>query len=75
MELIYNDDTLYINIEEEISFVLVKRLKSSINTIISAYHIPNIEINIINDVHYDKILLNDLLDEIHSKYHTRFKIR
>ena len=75
MELIYNDDTLYINIEEEISFVLVKRLKYSINTIISAYHIPNIEINIINDVHYDKILLNDLLDEIHSKYHTRFKIR
>ena len=75
MELIYNNKTLYITIEEELSFRVINSLKYKLNNIIDTYHIPNIEINILNDIHYDKILLNDLLDDIHSKYHTRFKIR
>ncbi len=75
MEITYNNDILYIHIDDEINFSLIKKLNSRINSIISTYHIPNIEINIINNTHFDKVLLYDFIEDIHSKYHTSFKIR
>jgi len=75
MDIIYNNKVLYVNINDEINFNLIKTLHNRINAIISTYHIANVEINILNNTHYDKILLYDVIEDIHNKYKTIFKIK
>ena len=68
MEMIYTDNTLYINIEDRINFTLVKNLQRRMYRIIDSYHINNIQINILNDTYYDMSLLQDLINDYKSKY-------
>lgn len=68
MEMIYTNNTLYINIEDRINFTLIKNLQRRMYRIIDSYHIKNIEINIINDTFYDMSLLQDLINDYKSKY-------
>lgn len=68
MELYYKDNTLYVNIEERINFTLISKLQKKIYRIIDTYHINNIEINILNDYHYDKTLISDLINDYRFKY-------
>ena len=44
MEMIYTDNTLYINIEDRINFTLIKNLQRRMYRILDSYHINNIEI-------------------------------
>ncbi|MGN1371008.1 MAG: hypothetical protein ACI4XM_01825 [Candidatus Coprovivens sp.] len=68
MEMIYTDNTLYINIEDRINFTLIKNLQRRMYRILDSYHINNIEINILNDTYYDISLLQDLINDYKSKY-------
>lgn len=68
MELFYKDNTLYVNIEERINFTLISKLQKKLYRIIDTYHINNIEINILNDTHYDKTLISDLINDYRFKY-------
>ncbi len=68
MEMIYTNNTLYVNIADRINFSLINNLQKKLYRIIDSYHINNIEINILNDVHYDKTLINDLIDDYKVKY-------
>ena len=68
MELFYKDNTLYINIEDRINFTLISKLQKKLYRIIDTYHINNIEINILNDSHYDKTLISDLVNDYRYKY-------
>lgn len=68
MEMIYTENTLYINIEDRINFTLVKNLQRRMYRIIDSYHINNIQINILNDTYYDMSLLQDLINDYKSKY-------
>lgn len=68
MELIYKENTLYINIEERINFSLINRLQKKLYRIIDLYHISNIEINILNNTYYDKTLINELICDYNAKY-------
>ena len=68
MEMIYTNNTLYINIEERINFTLIKNLQRRMYRIIDSYHINNIQINILNDTHFDITLLHDLINDYKSKY-------
>lgn len=68
MELIFSNNTLYINIEERINFTLISKLQKKLYRIIDTYHISNIEINILNDSHYDKTLIDDLINDYRFKY-------
>ena len=68
MELYYTNNTLYINIEDRINFTLISKLQKKLYRIIESYHINNIEINILNDSHYDKTLIQDLINDYRFKY-------
>ncbi len=68
MELFYKDNTLYVNIEDRINFTLISKLQKKLYRIIDTYHINNIEINILNDSHYDKTLISDLVNDYRYKY-------
>lgn len=75
MEMIYTNNTLYINIEDRINFSLIKNLQSKIYRIIDTYHISNIEISIINDTHYDTSLINDLINDYKIKYNGKIIVK
>ncbi len=68
MEMIYTNNTLYINIDDRINFTLIKNLQRRMYRILDSYYINNIEINILNDTYYDRTLLQDLINDYKSKY-------
>lgn len=68
MEMIFTDNTLYINIEERINFSLINKLQTKLYRIIDSYNINNIEINILNESYYDKSLITDLIQDYKIKY-------
>ncbi len=68
MEMIFSNNTLYINVEERINFTLISKLQKKLYRIIDSYSINNIEINIINESYYDKTLINDLINDYNAKY-------
>lgn len=75
MELIYSNNTLYINIEERINFTLISKLQKKLYRIIDTYHISNIEITILNDSHYDKTLIQDLINDYRYRYNGKLIVK
>lgn len=68
MEMIFSNNTLYINIEERINFSLINKLQNKLYRIIDSYNISNIEITILNESYYDKTLITDLINDYKTKY-------
>ncbi len=68
MEMIYTNNTLFINIEDRINFSLINKLQNKMYRIIDTYHINNIEISILNDSHFDVTLVEDLVNDYKIKY-------
>lgn len=62
------DNTLFINIEDRINFTLISKLQKKMYRIIDMYHIDNIQISILNDTHYDKTLISDLVNDYKCRY-------
>ena len=75
MKMIYTNKTLYVDIEERINFSMVKKLKSRLFHLIDSYAITNIELNILNNEHYDMSLINELLDDYNRKYNGKLIIK
>ena len=75
MELIFSNNTLYINIEERINFTLISKLQKKLYRIIDTYHISNIEISILNDSHYYRTLIQDLINDYRYKYNGKLIVK
>jgi hypothetical protein len=75
MELIFSNNTLYINIDERINFTLISKLQKKLYRIIDTYHISNIEICILNDSHYDRTLIQDLINDYKYKYNGKLIVK
>ncbi len=75
MEMIYANNILYINIEERINFTLIKNLQRRMYRIVDSYHINNIQINILNDSHFDISLIQDLVNDYKSKYNGKLIVK
>lgn len=75
MELYYTNNTLYINIDERINFTLISKLQKRLYRIIDTYHISNIEISICNDSHYDKTLIQDLINDYKYRYNGKLIVK
>lgn len=75
MEMIYTNNTLYVNIEERINFSLINRLQHKLYRIIDNYQIRNIEINILTDHHYDTSLISDLIQDYKAKYNGHLVVK
>ena len=68
MEIFYTGKTLYVNIEERINFSLINKLQRKIYNILDSYQIENITLNILNNEHFDKTLLDELINDYSNKY-------
>lgn len=73
--MFYSNNTLYINIEERINFSLINKLQNKLYRIIDTYHIGSIEINILNDSHYDTTLIDDLINDYKIKYNGKIIVK
>lgn len=67
MEIYYSKETLYIELNDSISFTLISKLKRKMYHILDIYKIYNIELKII-DNNYDKSLIEELIKEYKNKY-------
>lgn len=67
MEIFYKKDTLYVDIDDYVDQELVRDVRRKVFSIIDDYDIDNIVLNIIGD-NKNSQLLDDFIDEYHSKY-------
>ena len=75
MEMFFTNNVLYINVMERVNFSLISKLKVRLYNIIDSYGFLQIEINILNDEHYDKSLIEEFLMDYNAKYSGRVIIR
>ena len=70
----YTEQTLYVNLFDNIDNVLVGKLQNRVFKIIDDYDISNIVVNILTDSNYDISLLDKFINNYQSKYEGVVKI-
>lgn len=74
MNIFYTEDTLYINLEDQIDNLTLDRLKKRVFGILDDYNIDNIVLNIITS-NSNNFLLDDFVREYHNKYSGNLIVR
>lgn len=74
MNIFYNNNTLYINLEEEINEYNMNKLKSRVFKIVRDYNIDDVILKV-NFYKKDNYLLKDFLNEYENTIGGHIKIR
>lgn len=74
MNIFYNNNTLYINLEEEINEYNMNKLKSRVFKIVHDYNIDDVILKV-NSYKKDNYLLKDFLNEYENTIGGHIKIR
>ncbi len=74
MNIFYNNNTLYINLEEEINEYNMNKLKSRVFKIVRDYNIADVILKV-NSYKKDNYLLKDFLNEYENTIGGHIKIR
>ncbi len=74
MNIFYNNNTLYINLEEEINEYNMNKLKSRVFKIVRDYNIDDVILKV-NSYRKDNYLLKDFLNEYENTIGGHIKIR
>lgn len=74
MNIFYNNNTLYINLEEEINEYNMSKLKSRVFKIVRDYDITTVVLKV-NSYKKDNYLLRDFLNEYENTVGGHIKIR
>ena len=74
MNIFYNNNTLYINLEEEINEYNMNKLKSRVFKIVRDYNIDDVILKV-NSYKKDNFLLKDFLNEYENTIGGHIKIR
>lgn len=67
MNIYYTNNTLFVNLKDEITEILMSKLKSKVFTILDDYDIRNIVLNIITNEKND-YLINLFVREYNQRY-------
>lgn len=67
MNIFYNNDTLYVNMEQNLDVPNMEKLKKRVFNILNDYDIGNIVLNIISN-NKDNYLLDGFIKECRDKY-------
>lgn len=73
MNIFYMNNTLYIEINNEINDNYISSLRKRVFSILNDYNINNIVLNIITD-DKNNILINDFINEYKSKYNGHIRL-
>lgn len=74
MNIFYTEDTLYINLEDQIDNLTLNNLKKRVFGILDDYNIDNIVLNVISS-NSNNFLLDDFVKEYHNKYSGNLIVR
>lgn len=74
MNIFYNNNTLYINLEEEINEYNMNKLKSRVFKIVRDYNIDDVILKV-NSYRKDNYLLKDFLNEYENTIGGHIKIK
>lgn len=74
MNIFYNDNTLFVNIYEELNSYNVNRLKLRVFKIVTEYDIENVVLSI-NNCKKNSYLLKDFINEYEATFNGRIKVK
>ncbi len=74
MNMIFKDDTLYIDLKGDMDIVDLNILKERIFSVLSQYSIDNIVLNTSGAFNLNRRMINSIKRECQSKYFGSFKI-
>lgn len=74
MNMVYDDDTLYITINEKVNEFLYNKLRKRVFTIISDYAIEKIVLNLVAD-DKNNLLVEEFINEFNKNYTAKITIR
>ena len=68
MNMIYKDDTLYIDIFNNDEIENISHIKRQIFSVLNQYEVGNVIVNVRGGTAYNKALMNDLIFNYHKNY-------
>ena len=74
MNMVYDDDTLYITINEKVNEFLYNKLRKRVFTIISDYAIEKIVLNLVAD-DKNNLLVEEFINEFNNKYNANILVK
>lgn len=74
MNIFYNDNTLFVNIYEELNSYNVNRLKLRVFKIVTEYDIENVVLSI-NNCKKNSYLLKDFINEYEATFNCHIKVK
>ena len=74
MNIFYNDNTLFVNIYEELNSYNVNRLKLRVFKIVTEYDIENVVLSI-NNCKKNSYLLQDFINEYETTFNGHIKVK
>ena len=74
MNIFYNDNTLFVNIYEELNSYNVNRLKLRVFKIVTEYDIENVVLSI-NKCKKNSYLLKDFINEYETTFNGHIKVK
>ncbi len=74
MNIFYNDNTLFVNIYEELNSYNVNRLKLRVFKIVTEYDIENVVLSI-NNCKKNSYLLKDFINEYAATFNGHIKVK
>ena len=74
MDIFYSDNTLFVNIYEELNSYNVNRLKLRVFKIVTEYDIENVVLSI-NNCKKNSYLLKDFINEYEVTFNSHIKVK
>ncbi len=74
MDIIYSEETLFVNIESVINDTLVSKMQNRVFKIIDEYDIDNIVINVLSSKDYDTSIFDNFINNYNLKYGGKLNI-
>lgn len=74
MRIIFNDDTLYVDIEGNIGVLEMNIIKSRVFSILDQYEVDNIVVNFKEVFNLNKKTISSFIEEYHKKYNGNIRV-
>lgn len=68
MNMLYKDDTLYIDEINEDDILNINQIKKRMFSVLNQYQVDNVVINLKNSYKLEKNIYNELVDDYHKNY-------
>jgi UTP:GlnB (protein PII) uridylyltransferase len=68
MNMIYKDDTLFVDLVGEVGMKEINMMKERVFSVLNQYEVDNVVINVKNTFRLNRNVMNTFIDEYHKNY-------